>query len=239
MRLQPWMTPCCLPQIVLFFFFILNLKERSLKQSIFFILYIRYSFYLNSKMNPMSKYKNSAHFLGQATSPIHLIITVFYTHTCMPSPPLVQGPLSKTNLIFSHLADRGRCGPGEVGTSTLRMLLQIQLPLGPSPKHFPALPHPLHVFPLHPRFLVSSGVLESLHQGPSPTCICHPTLDFHRASCQLTWRHSAHATRDFSKWLAFDKPQLYFVNHFFSPIFQSLVYFKRKLNLFLVRLQLQ
>lgn len=95
---------------------------------------------------------------------------------------------------FSHLAGGGALGPGAGGASTLLSLLQSRLllihvhlsPLGPSLKHSPALPHALHLFPLHLPFLVYSCVPEPRRHGPGPTSICDPTLDFHRASCQLT-----------------------------------------------------
>lgn len=116
-------------------------------------------------------------------------VTVFYTHICILTQSMSSlGPLSKTNLTFSHLVSRGHCELGEMGSSTecfykVNCLYSMFIfSSGTYSKAFSFLLHPLHLFLLHSPSLVSIYVPESLHQGPSPTCSCHPPLDFHRAS---------------------------------------------------------
>lgn len=113
--------------------------------------------------------------------------------------------------------------PSHISFSPLGSLL-VSIPL--------LCPHPFHLFPSSlPSQL--AAVFQTLSAtGLVPTCLCHPTLGFPRASCSWpghawVW-HILHMFFPNSWPLA--SPRLYFAKHFFSLHFQSLVYFKRIFN---------
>ena len=110
----------CLSQIGVLF--VLSLKERSLKRSIFFSYFIPdihlvwIKKWIKSNKN---KNKNWTHFQGKPPlSYILLSISHCVLHTHLYTQSMLSlGPPSKTNLIFSYLVSRGHCGLGEMGSS--------------------------------------------------------------------------------------------------------------------------